>query len=82
MWDAIYVSSKGVFSHDNVCSTQCQRQSVLKSSRSEARSAQRSEFIISSRAQQNKYSSRLYLPFPRSPSRGPAIYVFLIYVIV
>ena len=25
-----------------------------------------------------KVSSLLYLPFPRSPSRGPAIYVFLV----
>ena len=24
------------------------------------------------------FSSRLYLPFPRSPSRGPAIYIFLV----
>ena len=26
-----------------------------------------------------KFSSRLYSPFPRSPSRGPAIYVFLVH---
>ena len=35
-------------------------------------------FFLSPFSASREFPSRLYLPFPRSPSRGPAIYVFLV----